>query len=719
MIAGTFAAPVCAPCHPRIQAAFAQTGMARSFSRPSPANVPQTPAEPYRHAASGGYFTVERRGAEYFQRGYQIDAAGKPINVTEKRIDYVMGSGAHARTYLTRNPSGGLTELPLGWYSENGGYWAMNPGYDRPDHDWFRRPIAYDCMFCHNAYPRVPPGHDQPFSEPLYAAPLPEGIDCARCHGDGARHIRLAGAAGAKPEDVRGAIVNPARLSADRQMDGCMVCHLETTSFPLPNALPRAGRSPFFYRPGEPLADFLLNFDHAPEAGRNDKFELVSAAYRLRRSACFLKSGGKLLCTTCHNPHDIPRGEAAERQYTAVCLQCHPRLQHARTDGCIGCHMPKRRTEDVVHASVTDHLIARFPPPGDPLEPRAEREDAYRGRVVLYYPPTLPETPANTLDLAAAQVLQGSNLTAGVAELSAAISKYRPPRAEYYLYLGDALLDSGDPARAVDAYRDAIRRTPASAVAQRKLGTALRRQGKPADAATALVRASVLAPNVAVTWHELGLAYRAAGRPDDAARAIERSLALDPELPEAHNNLGLIRFERRDLARAEASFREAIRIRPGYGDAHGNLAALLSGAGRSAEARTEFETALRLNPRDAGVHYNYAMLLGRNGDPDSARRELESSLRADPGFLDSHLLLADLLRARGETPAAVSHYREAVQIAPDSPRAHLGLASALIETGDAAGALPHLRLAITLAASGADAAIREQASALLGRLSVP
>ena len=44
----------------------------------------------------------------------------------------------------------------------------MNPGYDRPDHDGFRRKIAYDCMFCHNAYPQIPAGHDQPFAEPVY-----------------------------------------------------------------------------------------------------------------------------------------------------------------------------------------------------------------------------------------------------------------------------------------------------------------------------------------------------------------------------------------------------------------------------------------------------------------------------------------------------------------------------------------------------------------------
>src|SRR5256885_11129919 len=56
----------------------------------------------------------------------------------------------------------------------------------------------------------------------------------------------------------------------------------------------------------------------------------------------------------------------------------------------------KRRTEDVVHAVATDHYIQRQKPAGDLLAERPERQEtgaaAYRGRVGLYYPETLPET---------------------------------------------------------------------------------------------------------------------------------------------------------------------------------------------------------------------------------------------------------------------------------------------------------------------------------------
>ena len=69
--------------------------------------------------------------------------AGLP-NVEEKEIDYVLGSGIRARTYLHLDEQKKLVELPVGWYAEKGGYWGMNPGYDRPDQPDFRRRISQD-----------------------------------------------------------------------------------------------------------------------------------------------------------------------------------------------------------------------------------------------------------------------------------------------------------------------------------------------------------------------------------------------------------------------------------------------------------------------------------------------------------------------------------------------------------------------------------------------
>jgi predicted CXXCH cytochrome family protein len=724
--AGYVSPETCAGCHRNIWETYRRTGMARSFYRLSPATAVEdfTRNNTFYHKPSDSYFTMLGRNGKYYQRRHQIDFAGKQVNVMEKQVDFIMGSGNHSRAYLHRTARGTLVEMPLAWYAEKGGYWAMNPGYDRPDHDGFRRPITYNCMFCHNGYPEVPAGHDQPFAEPVYTGSLPEGIDCQRCHGPGRQHAQLAKTAGATPAEIRNAIVNPARLSAQRQMEVCMVCHLETTSFPLPNAIQRYERGPFSYQPGEPMGAFILNFDQAAGKGREGKFEIVNAAYRLRKSACFLRSNGKLLCTTCHNPHETPRGEEAARHYTAVCRQCHAagfnRLvasgKHSPLAGCVDCHMPKRRTEDVVHVAATDHYIQRRKPAGDLLAEIAERHEtegnAYRGPVVLYYPEDLPHTPENDLYLAIAQVNQKSNLNDGIAQLTTAIERYSPKRAEYYFELAEAWRDSGQVTKALPLYREAVRRNPEFALGLQKLGSALRRSGQDAEAAEFLKRAASIAPDNATAWHELGLTYRALGKRPDAVAAFERAIQLDPDMSEAHNNLGIILFAGGEPARAQAAFREAIRIQPDYADAHGNLGNLLSASGDFPEAQYHFEIALRRRPEDAATRYNYAMALGRARQFDEAQRELEASLRADPGLADAHELLGDLLMAKGQVQAALPHYRETLRIQPESGRAHLGLGTALVAAGDLTGAIPHLQKA----AVDSDPAVRAEAAQTLRQL---
>jgi hypothetical protein len=55
----------------------------------------------------------------------------------------------------------------------------------------------------------------------------------------------------------------------------------------------------------------------------------VNQAYRLRQSACFLESGGAMTCTTCHDPHSVPRGEEATRHYVSSLFTRLRFLSHA------------------------------------------------------------------------------------------------------------------------------------------------------------------------------------------------------------------------------------------------------------------------------------------------------------------------------------------------------------------------------------------------------
>ena len=295
----------CGACHAAIASSYRLSGMARSFAR-AQGSLPDLDANgraAFYHAASRRWYTLERRGSTLYLRRHQVGFEGKETNVLEASVDYVLGSGNHARALVHRTPDGRLIQLPVAWYAEDG-TWAMAPGYDRPDHSGFRRAIDSECLFCHNAYPR----------ETASRREMPEGIDCERCHGPGEEHIRAV-EAGLPAAAIRAAILNPARLSPERQLEVCMQCHLESTSRPLPYSVRRVGRAVFSYDPREPLAAYALFFDRASP---HDTLEVNHSAYRLRQSQCFRASGGRLVCTTCHNPHD-----AAQRRYDSACRDCH------------------------------------------------------------------------------------------------------------------------------------------------------------------------------------------------------------------------------------------------------------------------------------------------------------------------------------------------------------------------------------------------------------
>jgi hypothetical protein len=214
----------CASCHPKITEDYARTGMGRSFRRVrSAADLGEFNGKTFYHSRSEQYFTAYRQKGSFFVRRHQIGFDGSVTNVQETDVDYVFGSGNHARSYLHRTSGGKLIELPVTWYTEKGGYWAMSPAFDRPDHLGFSREITYRCMFCHNGYPKLAPGADDWDGASVFPNELPEGIDCQRCHGPGRDHVDAAqeGAARAR---VLGTIVNPSRLSSERRLSICMQC---------------------------------------------------------------------------------------------------------------------------------------------------------------------------------------------------------------------------------------------------------------------------------------------------------------------------------------------------------------------------------------------------------------------------------------------------------------------------------------------------------------
>lgn len=584
---------ICGSCHQDLYRSFQDVGMARSFYPPSAAEVIEDfDAEPFYHDRSQRYYEMRRRGDGIRFRRFQLDDNGAEINVLEQDVDWVLGSGQRSRTYLYRTPGGELYQLPVAWYTRESA-WGMAPGYDKPAHLGVSRRVQRECMFCHNAYPDVPAGSDEYFEPQRFPVELPHGIGCQRCHGPGAEHVRQGLAEAVDFKALAASIVDPAELEPERRREVCYQCHMQPSVVLM--GVRRFGRGVYSYRPGEPLGEYLVQIDVEEEGlERGERFEINHHPYRLEQSACFRESGGALGCLTCHDPHrKVPVAERAAH-YRRACLTCHQLddcgLEAMATaagspgsemppgvaaDDCAGCHMSPRRSQDVVHAVMTDHLIRRRPGGEELLAPLEETTPVIVDARLMGRE-NLPRGALAEIYRAVAVLRAGGNREAGE-WLEKKLAEAAPKALEPYLDLGrwqlgrqrfeaaaatfsrllehrprDARLIGlsmacraklGKPEEALALARQAIELDSARPEEHYNLGHLLLAYQRPEEAMVHLRRALELRPNLAAGWYQLSAALDDLGHRDAAIEALRRALDVEPSFNEAYKNLGSLLFE--------------------------------------------------------------------------------------------------------------------------------------------------------------------------------
>jgi hypothetical protein len=354
----------CISCHKNIYDSFQNTAhdlTSRAASRQT-VQGSFTPPDNRFLFRPGMQVTMEQRDSGLFE------VATTDGRQEAHRFDIVVGSGRKAQTFLYW-AGDEPRQLPISYFV-TAHAWANSPDFPS-DRIWFGRTIPSRCFECHaSAIQKKEPLRTDAFHQidQFDRAHILYGIDCERCHGPGAGHVRYQQE---HPDEKRAyAIMRYADMSRQQKLDMCAVCHSGTHEMQ---------RSAFDFRPGDTLSYFY--YPQSDISGTAAKMDVHGNQYQLLiASQCFLQSR-TLVCGSCHDVHVKERDRIAA--FSSRCMNCHrpetanfckmaPALGTAAiVNNCIDCHMPLKASRVITLQTggltaptpnlVRNHLIAVYP----------------------------------------------------------------------------------------------------------------------------------------------------------------------------------------------------------------------------------------------------------------------------------------------------------------------------------------------------------------------
>jgi predicted CXXCH cytochrome family protein len=444
---------VCAKCHAEISRTYLATSMANASGRALEKLKPDT----FAHPASGVTYEVSNvEGKAELEYRTPQDPAWPHAVV----LSYFLGSGHLATTYLYSIDKY-LFESPVAWYAASKSY-DMKPGMADMREVVPPLPMQSSCLRCHmSAVQSSEAGTVNRYDGLAF---LHTGITCEACHGDTRQHVATGGKA---------AVVNPAKLDADRRDSVCVSCHLEGDV-----TVERAGKSALDYQPGEPISKYLAYF---VRVDANLTARGVSEVEQLSQSTCKRMSGDRMSCTSCHDPHFTPDPEQKAAFFRSKCLACHSEpsfaaTHHPENPDCTSCHMRRLAAGNILHVAWTDHRLLRVPE-GEKAESAMAGASALKA---IFSPGTTERDEA----MAEYQLLMEGDRafeTLAWEHLSQLRSAIQQDPAALDA-LGNVSAERGDAETAETAFRRVLTIDAEDLTARSNLGVLLAREGKTEEA---------------------------------------------------------------------------------------------------------------------------------------------------------------------------------------------------------------------------------------------
>jgi tetratricopeptide (TPR) repeat protein len=251
----------------------------------------------------------------------------------------------------------------------------------------------------------------------------------------------------------------------------------------------------------------------------------------------------------------------------------------------------------------------------------------------------------------------------------------RPADAEALVWRGWVSENLHRLPAALDDYRRAVELAPGHEEARLRLAEALLQSGQPAEAVEHLERLRPRRPDDPALLLALARGRRALNQPREAGELLERLLAQRPEGPFVLAERGKLALSLGQTARAEEWLRQSLALAPFERDTCYQLALCLRQRGQDKEADeclarvkrieadrerlAELFAALVERPRDLSLRREAGALLLNNGRAQEGLCLLQSVLEEDAADRLTHAALADYHQRLGNRGLADLHRRQA------------------------------------------------------------
>jgi Tetratricopeptide repeat len=557
----------CVACHREESNAFHQHSMGRSVT-PGAEKIPKqqydaSQNDPFQ--ALGKEYRVERSSDQVVHWETYKDSEGKPVVETKVNVQYTIGSGTHACSYLFMRGDR-VIQSPITWYSSKQ-RWDLSPGFLSVENsdNTFSRPVGTDCLFCHSNHVDSIEGSMNRYRMPLF--PRGQAIGCERCHGPGGLHVSERSQNLEVANHIDHSIVNPRHLEPELREAVCQQCHLEGNQ-----RIMRRGRQPFDYRPGMPLQLFYSTLVFVPEEKEEGSF--TGHVEQMYASRCFIASQGKMGCITCHDPHE-PLSRIKPDTYRQQCIACHqdkgcslPVVERQKNqDNCVICHMPRQPSTDIQHTAITDHRILKKRETSRPKTPEPKQGQS----PLMHF-----KTGQFKLDDAEAQ----RDMGIGLSELVKQPSPSNKQIAEMAL----SMLDN------------ALKRWPNDSAALEAKAFLLYIKGQPQIALETIERVLAKSPQRESALSAAANYAIQVGQMDKAFTYSREAVNLNPYVSAWRFRLAQLFVEQKEYDQAATQCRETLMFNPGAVRVRMLLVSVLLQSGKGANAREEFDTVMKMNP---------------------------------------------------------------------------------------------------------------------------